>query len=177
VGGIDHGGRGLGLERFVQGSWKPFRQPGLDGSKLAIVTLFWDRDRALWVGTWDRGIYRIRGSRVDHFSSAEGLSSNTIYNFYQDRERNIWVATSQGIDCFRDIPVVSFSMEEGLSRDNVVSALVAHDGTVWVGNAGVARCNSWRNGIFNSDGPRPPRESSHIFIRRSRSKAIGRYRR
>jgi PAS domain S-box-containing protein len=134
--GIDHGGHGVGLERFVQGSWKPFRQPSLDGSKLAIASLFMDRDGALWVGTWDRGIYRIRGSRTDHFSSADGLSSNTIYQFYQDREGNLWVATSQGIDCFRDIPVISFSIEEGLSADNVVSALVAHDGTVWVGNPG-----------------------------------------
>jgi signal transduction histidine kinase/ligand-binding sensor domain-containing protein len=134
--GIDHGGHGLGLERFVQGSWKPFKQPGLHGSKLAIASLFGDRNRALWVGTWDRGIYRIRGSRVDHFRSADGLSSNTIYQFYEDREGNIWVATSQGIDCFRDIPVVSFSMEEGLSADSAVSILVAHDGTVWVGNVG-----------------------------------------
>ena len=134
--GIDHGGHGVGLERLVQGSWKPFRQPGLDGSKLAIASLFMDRDGVLWVGTWDRGIYRIRDGRIDHFSSADGLSSNTIYQFYQDREGNVWVATSQGIDCFRDFPVVSFSIEEGLSADNVVSVLVAHDGTVWVGNPG-----------------------------------------
>ena len=119
--GIDHGGRGVGLERFVQGSWKPFRQLGLDGSKLAIAALFEDRNGALWVGTWDRGIYRIGGSRVDRFSSTDGLSSKTINQFYQDREGNIWVATSQGIDCFRDIPVVSFSTEEGLTADNVVS--------------------------------------------------------
>jgi PAS domain S-box-containing protein len=134
--GMDRGGRGLGLERFVQGSWKPFRLPGLDGSKLAIVTLSWDRERALWVGTWNQGIYRIRGSRVDHFASKDGLSSNTVYGLYQDHEGNIWVATSQGIDYFRDIPVVSFSMAEGLTTDNVVSVLVAHDGTVWVGNSG-----------------------------------------
>jgi PAS domain S-box-containing protein len=134
--GIDHGGRGVGLERFVQGSWKPFRQLGLDGSKLAIAALFEDRNGALWVGTWDRGIYRIGGSRVDRFSSTDGLSSKTINQFYQDREGDIWVATSQGIDCFRDIPVVSFSTEEGLTADNVVSVLAAHDGTVWVGTAG-----------------------------------------
>jgi signal transduction histidine kinase/ligand-binding sensor domain-containing protein len=146
--GIDHGGHGLGLERFVQGSWKPFQQPGLDGSNLAIVSLFGDRDRALWVGTFDRGIYRIRGGRVDHFSSADGLSSNTIYQFYQDREGNIWVATSQGIDCFRDIPVVSFSMEEGLSADNVGSVLVAHDGTVWVGS--IAGLDAIRGGTVSS---------------------------
>ena len=146
--GIDHGGPGVGLERFVQGSWMPYRQPGLDGSKLAIASLFEDRDRALWIGTWDRGIYRIRGSRVDHFGSADGLTSNTIYGFFQDSEGNIWVATSQGVDCFRDIPVISFSMREGLSADNPVSVLVAHDGTVWVGNTG--GLDAIRNGRTSS---------------------------
>src|ERR1700747_2073213 len=64
------------------------------------------------------------------------IHARALSQFYQDREGNIWVATSQGIDCFRDIPVVSFSMEEGLSGDNVASVLVAHDGTLWVGNVG-----------------------------------------
>ena len=134
--GIDQSGLGVGLERFERGAWKPFRKPGLDGSKVGIASLFGDRDLALWVGTWGRGIYRTSGDRVDHFSTADGLSSNTIYQFYQDREGNIWVVTSQGIDCFRDIPVLTYSMEEGLSADNVASVLVAHDGTVWVGNQG-----------------------------------------
>jgi signal transduction histidine kinase/ligand-binding sensor domain-containing protein len=132
--GIADAGPGMGLQRFEQGSWKPFRQPGLDGSKLAVTFLFWDRDRVLWVGTLDQGIYRIGSSRVDHFSSANGLSSNTVSSFYQDHEGSIWVATSEGIDCFRDIPVVTFSAEEGLKTDDVVSVLSAHDGTIWVGN-------------------------------------------
>jgi ligand-binding sensor domain-containing protein len=171
--GIDHGGRGVGLERFVQGSWQPCRQPGLDGSKLSILSLFGDRDGALWVGTWDRGIYRIRGSRVDHFSSTEGLSSNTIYQFYQDREGNIWVATSQGIDCFRDIPVVSFSMEEGLSTDMVASVLVAHDGTVWLGNEAL---DAIRAGTVSSIGKGqglPGNEVTSLFEDRARTLWVG----
>jgi PAS domain S-box-containing protein len=161
--GIDHGGRGVGLERFAQGSWKPFRQPDLDGSKLAIASLFGDRNHTLWVGTWDRGIYRIDNSRVDHFGSADGLSSNTIYSFFEDHEGNIWVATSQGVDCFRDIPVVSFTMEEGLSSNNVASVLAAHDGTVWVGTAAL---DAIRGGIPSSiqkgQGP-PGNEVSSLF--------------
>ena len=95
-----------------------------------------------------RGQDQIRGSRVDHFGSADGLSSNTVYGFFQDSEGNIWVATTQGVDCFRDIPVVSFSMREGLSADNPVSVLVAHDGTVWVGNTG--GLDTIRNGMTSS---------------------------
>jgi len=132
--GIADAGPGMGLQRFEQGSWKPYSSPGLDGSKLGITVLLLDRDQALWVGTLDHGVYRIHGSRVDHFSSANGLSSNTVNGFYQDHEGSIWVATSEGIDGFRDIPVVTFSAEEGLKTDDVVSVLSAHDGIIWVGN-------------------------------------------
>jgi PAS domain S-box-containing protein len=171
--GIDHGGRGVGLEHFAQGSWQPFRQPGLDGSKLAIASLFRDRDGALWVGTWDRGIYRIGGSRVDHFSSADGLSSNAIYNFFQDREGNIWVATSQGVDCFRDIPVVSFTMEEGLSSNNVASVLAAHDGTVWVGTAALDAIRGGTvSSIHKGQGP-PGNEVTSLFEDRSQRLWLG----
>jgi signal transduction histidine kinase/ligand-binding sensor domain-containing protein len=146
--GIENAGPGMGLQRFEQGSWKPYASPGLDGSKLAITALFLDRDQALWVGTGNRGMYRIRGSRVDHFSSANGLSSNSVYSFYEDHEGSIWVGTSEGIDCFRDIPVVTFSAEEGLNEDDVVSVLSAHDGTIWVGND--ASLDAIRDGAVSS---------------------------
>jgi PAS domain S-box-containing protein len=171
--GIDHGGRGVGLERFAHGSWEPFRQPDLDGSKLAIASLFGDRDHTLWVGTWDRGIYRIDSSRVDHFDSADGLSSNTVYDFFQDREGNIWVATSQGLDCFRDIPVVSFTMEEGLSSNNVASVLAAHDGTIWVGTEALdAIRRGTVSSIKKSQSP-PGNEVTSLFEDRSRRLWVG----
>ena len=134
--GITDSGSGLGLEQFEQGGWKTFHERGLDGSKLEVSSLLLDRERALWIGTLDQGIYRIHGDRADHFNAADGLSSKSVWSFYQDREGNIWVATSEGVDCFRDIPVSSFSTQEGLNADNVVSVLAAHDGTVWVGNDG-----------------------------------------
>jgi signal transduction histidine kinase/ligand-binding sensor domain-containing protein len=131
--GIALAGRGLGLQQLVQGAWKSFVTPELDGSTLVVQTLFRDRENALWIGTSDQGIYRILGRKVDHFHSADGLSSNLVLRFYEDREGNLWVATSKGIDRFRDLRVATFSNREGLATPEVDSVLAAQDGTLWVG--------------------------------------------
>jgi signal transduction histidine kinase/ligand-binding sensor domain-containing protein len=132
--GMALGGKGLGLQQLVNGAWKPFAAPGLNGSSLEVTTLFLDRENALWVGTPNQGIYRIHGGKADHFRSADGLSSDTINSFFQDREGNLWVATSKGIDSFRDMRVATFSAREGLSEDHVQSVAASPDGTVWISN-------------------------------------------
>jgi ligand-binding sensor domain-containing protein len=126
-------GRGLGLQQLVQGRWKPFVTPELDGSTLEVQVLFLDRENDLWIGTAKQGIYRIHGRKVDHFHSADGLSSDAVYEFYEDREGNLWAATSKGLDCFRDVRVATFSIREGLATPEVDSVLATQDGTVWVG--------------------------------------------
>jgi signal transduction histidine kinase/ligand-binding sensor domain-containing protein len=134
--GLDLAGHGLGLQQLVQGAWKPFVVPGLDGSTLEVQTLFLDRENILWIGTLKQGIYRIHDRTVDHFISADGLSSDAVYRFYEDREGNLWAATAKGIDCFRDVRVATFSTREGLSVDEVDSVLATEDGTVWSGGPG-----------------------------------------
>ena len=71
--GMGLSGAGLGLEQIVNGKWKPFVTPELDGSTLEVETLFLDREDALWVGTLKQGIYRIYHDKVEHFTSTEGL--------------------------------------------------------------------------------------------------------
>ncbi len=44
------------------------------------------------------------------------------------------MATSDGIDCFRDTRMVSYSTLEGLSANQISSVLAARDGTIWAGN-------------------------------------------
>jgi len=107
---------GLGLQQLVQGNWKPFVTPELDGSTLVVRTLFRDRENALWIGTTNQGIYRILGRKVDHFHSTDGLSSDWVLRFYEDREGNLWVATSKGIDCFRDLRVATLLNPRGTNH-------------------------------------------------------------
>ena len=80
-------GPGLGLQRLVSGVPKSFRLPGFDGSTVDVETLLLDRSSALWIGTYDQGIYRIHGDDVDHFASADGLSGDRVYHFCERAER------------------------------------------------------------------------------------------
>lgn len=135
--GITRSGPGLGLQRLTGSVWKPFVTSELDGNTLEVSTLFLDRENALWIGTSGKGIYRIHDGRVDRFRSADGLSGDTVTHFYEDLEGNLWVATTEGIDCFRNTRVVSFSTREGLSTNEVNAVLAARDGRVWFGNHNV----------------------------------------
>src|SRR5215470_711762 len=132
--GINRAGPDLGLQRMDQGTLKPFVVPCLDGRALEVYSLFVDRQNALWVGTGGHGIYRIYKGQVDTFSAANGLSSDAISGFYEDREGNMWIATSEGVDCFRDTRLISFSTRQGLLADSIGSVLATKDGTVWIGN-------------------------------------------
>jgi PAS domain S-box-containing protein len=132
--GLVHAGKGGGLQQLSNGTWKPFVTPEFDGSTLKVTRLLLDRDSSLWVGTLNQGIYRIQGNKVDHFRSSDGLSGDAVTGLFQDREGNIWVSTSRGIDKFRDLGVASFSTRQGLSADQVNSVLASRDGTVWIGN-------------------------------------------
>ena len=131
--GICNHGPGLGLQQFSQGMWKPFVVPGFDSSTLQVLTLFLDRQNALWVGTVGQGVYRIYGGEVDHFGRSDGLSGDAIYAFFEDREGNLWVATDKGLDCFRDLQITTFSTREGLTTPAVGSVQAMRDGAIWIG--------------------------------------------
>jgi PAS domain S-box-containing protein len=132
--GLVHPGKGGGLQQLARGAWKPFVTPEFDGSTLRVTRLLVDRDGSLWLGTLDQGVYRIQGNKVEHFRSSDGLSGDAVAGLLQDREGNIWIATSRGIDNFHDLRVASFSIRQGLSQDQVNSVLASRDGTVWIGN-------------------------------------------
>jgi signal transduction histidine kinase/streptogramin lyase len=106
----------------------------LNGETIEVNTLLNDRQGNLWVGT-SHGLYRIRGTDVDHYGAAEGLSSDVVLTggVFEDREGNIWVVTPRGIEMFRDLRVRSISKLEGLDNDLVDSVAASGDGRVWIG--------------------------------------------
>jgi ligand-binding sensor domain-containing protein len=161
--GLVHAGKGGGLQQLAHGTWKPFITPEFDGSTLKVTALLLDRDSSLWVGTLNQGIYRIQGNKVDHFRGSDGLSGDAVSGLFQDREGNIWIATSRGIDNFHDLRVASFSTRQGLSADQVNSVLASRDGTVWIGNYSL---DVLRSGKITSIQPRnglPGREMTSLL--------------
>jgi len=132
--GMAMSGRGAGLQRLVNGIFQPFRSRELNGETLEVLCLLKDRQNSLWVGT-SQGLYKIHGTKVDHYGTAEGLSSDYINWIFEDREGNLWVSTSQGLDMFRDLRMNSISKRQGLIEDGVESVAASRDGSVWIGTA------------------------------------------
>ena len=154
--GMGERGPGLGLQRFVSGNWMPYDVPGLRGSALDVAAMLLDRNKGLWVATQKSGIYHFHGASVDHFGQAQGLSSDSVDSFYEDREGNIWVATPQGIDRFRDIRVTTLSKPQGLSGDHVASIVASRSGVVWMGNGGALEAlDNNKLSVFRTGGALP----------------------
>src|SRR5262249_8798404 len=55
--------------------------------------------------------WQFHNSEVEAFAQREGLTSDYVYCVLQDREGNVWVGTSGGLDRFRQSPVVSVPLQ------------------------------------------------------------------
>jgi signal transduction histidine kinase/ligand-binding sensor domain-containing protein len=158
--GLAIAGRGLGLERVKNAVVRPLMVPGFDGSSLRVAALFVDQTGTLWVGTQEQGIYRVHGNEVEHYDSKVGLSGDSVRSIFEDHEGDVWVTTANGVDCFRDLKVLSWSKQEGLSTDDVNSAVAGRDGSVWVGTEN--GLDVLRNGRVSSVGAKGDLPGSRV---------------
>ena len=104
-----------------------------------------DHDGGLWIGALvDRGLLHIHNGRTDRFTRADGLSGRSVTSLFEDRENNIWVATGDGLDRFRDFAIPTFSDQQGFSSGGIFSVLTARDGSLWLGASD--GLNRWTTG-------------------------------
>jgi signal transduction histidine kinase/ligand-binding sensor domain-containing protein len=137
-----------GIRRLVEGKAVPHRLSGAWRS-LNPVSLHRDRDGGLWIGTNGQGLLHVHQGGTDLFAQSDGLSSDVIEALFEDREGNVWAATRNGLDRFRDIAVPTVSARQGLSNATVTSVLAARDGSVWLGTAdGLNRWSNEHNTIY-----------------------------
>lgn len=127
--GVGVKGSGLGLQQLKDGNWKTFRSDRFNGEDFEISTLLLDKDENLWVGS-TRGLFKIRGSQVDHFGVSDGLSADEVMSLFEDKEGNIWAGTALGLDCFHDLRVTNFSRSQGLTSNEVNAVLASRSGEV-----------------------------------------------
>jgi signal transduction histidine kinase/ligand-binding sensor domain-containing protein len=127
----------------------PPRCPRGDSSEIQIAApnnLIFDRRGNLWVTTDTYGLVRIpyrelqknqsiskSSSAMQKFTSVDGLSADNSNPILQDREGNIWVATRDGLDQFRETALVPVELPKSIGRTGIAPA---DEGDVWVtGNA------------------------------------------
>jgi len=163
---------GAGLKQLLANKLEPYlihsatnRNALLADRAVDSNKLLRDRDGGLWIGTHQRGLIHIHNGRTDVFSKADGLSGDISCSLFEDREGNVWFASSRGLDRFRELPVNTLSAQQGLSSDYISSLVAGPDGSIWVGtHDGLTK---WKNGqstIFRKPNGLPDNFVNSLFI-------------
>jgi signal transduction histidine kinase/ligand-binding sensor domain-containing protein len=150
-----------GIYRFVDGKTQAYPVSGIR-QQFRAHRIFRDHDGGLWIGTQRQGLLHMHQGRADGLAMGDGVSGDDISSFFEDREGNIWVATVDGLDRFRDFAVATFTPRQGLTQQDVGFALAARDGSVWL--ATPAGLNRWKNGQIARVGQRDGKLPGHIPI-------------
>jgi len=144
-------GTSAGLSRLANGRIEPYALPGV-ANPPKVTKLLRDHDGGLWIATADQGLVHVHQGRTDRFSQAQGLSGDFIADLFEDRERNIWVVTSNGLDRFRSYAVTNISIDQGLNNDVVNAVLASNDSSVWIATGG--GLSRWKDGQVSLFGSR-----------------------
>jgi len=133
-----------------------------------------DSDGGLWFGTRTGGLYRWRFGKLSHFTIAQGLASNSIYELLQDQRGNFWISGPNGISVInrRELDTIAenpshplsltlYGISDGLETTQMYGAekpggVVTSQGEVWfASNKGPVRV---------SLNPAPPEGPAPVVI-------------
>jgi ligand-binding sensor domain-containing protein/signal transduction histidine kinase len=83
-----------GLNRMPPGGGTFERVPGIEGT---VRVLRETQEGVLWIGTIGLGAFQTTGGALTQITAPSMLPSNTVLNFFEDCERNLWIGTQAGM--------------------------------------------------------------------------------
>jgi len=120
------------LDPEEKGGVFPKPVPGFE--QMDIFALYEDAFGALWVGTYEKGLFRIRGDRIDSWTTQEGLPVDTIWAMETDGDHGIWIGTyGGGLAHFENGVDAVISSDSGLPSNLVRCLHLDAQGILWVG--------------------------------------------
>jgi ligand-binding sensor domain-containing protein/signal transduction histidine kinase len=122
-----------GLDRLAGAKFVPL--PGITGT---VRILRQTEDGTLWIGTIGHGLWTYRSGKLAHVSTPGLLPSKTILSIYEDRSRQVWVGTQDGLVRLSRTPVRVLPLPGNSDAD---FGTISPDGPgkVWVVSSGLFR--------------------------------------
>jgi ligand-binding sensor domain-containing protein len=152
-----------GIRQLASGKVEAYSLPGAS-RHFTPARVLRDANGGLWIGTTDHGLVHVHQGRTDMFAHTDGLSGDAVQVLFEDREGNVWAATLDGLDRFRDFTVPTISVNEGLSNAVVWSVLAARDGSMWLGTRdGLTRWNGGQMTIYRKRDGLPHDYAESLF--------------
>jgi signal transduction histidine kinase/ligand-binding sensor domain-containing protein len=120
------------LSRWNGNAFEKVADPRFTG----ILSIAQSRDGTRWFGT-SKGVYRVSGTTTRLYSTADGLSNNTIRDIHEDQRGDVWIATDFGLNRIRENgQVESFAGNGGLGTDYAMAIAETPDGKIWAATGG-----------------------------------------
>ena len=111
----------------------------------AADRLLFDHNGSLWITSDTSGVFRVAhpdllregpisetSDSLQGITSKDGLSANHCISILEDREGNIWIATQNGLDQFRDARMVSVALPDSAFETAIAPA---EHGDIWVASS------------------------------------------
>ncbi|MGC4040061.1 MAG: two-component regulator propeller domain-containing protein [Flavobacterium sp.] len=70
---------------------------GKPGSMARVFAINEDKDKNLWIGTVDAGIWKFDGTSMVNYTSKDGLAGNSVTTIYKDRKGALWFIANQDV--------------------------------------------------------------------------------
>lgn len=129
-----------GLYHRPTGALKRFSEQ-LDG--VVIRALLRDHERNLWLATDGEGIFRHTPTPFDHFTTADGLPHDLVWDVTEGPDEDLWIATRNGLGRYDGTSLTEVNApKDGLNRE-LLSLHSDRTGTLWAAS---------RTKLFSYDG-------------------------
>lgn len=135
-----------------------FIQPDLPPSLTDVSSLIQGPNARIWIGTAGKGLFSysqaneaITASAFTYLGKEDGLSSSDIHQLIFDKDKQLWIGTTSGIDRVafdasgQPRKVTHFGRQEGFigTETNENAICLDAEGKVWTGTIrGLTRCDS-----------------------------------
>jgi hypothetical protein len=105
-----------------------------------------DRDQGLWLGDIHQGLFHLQNGQLSPVAK-DRFAGKPLSFLLADRQNRLWIALNPGaLTVYQSGVFRTFSSDDGLGSDHVVSIFEDHAGTIWAAtDAGLSR---YDNGHF-----------------------------
>jgi ligand-binding sensor domain-containing protein len=134
--------------------YNPSNTKGIEGTLVSSGVAA--SDNKVWFGT-DKGIAKFdpEYSVWTNYNTSNGLSSNFIYQVFEDKDGNIWAATNGGgISKYSNSFWTNYTTKDGLSYNVVRAISQSPGGRMWFGTYGHGICSYKPETGFKKDTSR-----------------------
>jgi signal transduction histidine kinase/ligand-binding sensor domain-containing protein/CheY-like chemotaxis protein/AraC-like DNA-binding protein len=116
----------------------------------SVLSICRDYQGFIWVGTYGDGLKRLNPltREVQHFRRDDqnpgSLIDNLVHVVFEDKDRNLWVGTKDGLDLFnrQTGSFIHFSTPDGLPNNVINGILQDDENSLWIStNKGLTRFN------------------------------------